>query len=433
VGFKRIFEERKVTAEEAVNHIKSNDCVVLGLACGEPTVLVNAMCDNKEQYENVTLLQMFTPSPAPYAQPGMEKHFRYNTYFCGPNTRDAINCNRGDFIPMNQSDVPTQFRDGSRKVDVALIQVSPPDKHGFCSYGVSVDYTKPAAEAAKIVIAEVNKQCPRTLGDSFIHVSEIDYIVESDREVISFPLAKIDEIDLKIGEYTASLIEDGSTIQIGVGAIPDAVVLSLKDKKDLGVHSELLTDSMVELYKAGVINGSRKTINKGKMVATLLCGTKNLYDFVDNNPDLEMHPTDYVNHPIVIAKNYRMVSVNACIQCDLMGQTGSEMIGKKQFSGTGGQNDFVRGASWAPEGKSILVFRSTTRDEKISKIVPMLDEGAALTNLRNDAGYVVTEYGIAELKNKTLKERAKALIYIAHPNFRDELKLEYEKRFSCSF
>jgi 4-hydroxybutyrate CoA-transferase len=433
MGWKDDYLNKLCAASEAVKYVKSNDWVVLGHACGEPTVLTEALVENKDDYENVTLMQMIALTNSKYAQPGMEKHFNLNTYFCGAKTRESINSGIGDFYPANLHQIPMQFKDGSRPVDVALIQVSTPDEHGYCSFGISVDYTKAGTESAKLVMAEVNKQYPRTFGDSCIHVSDIDYIVESDREVIAFPFATIDETDMKIGEYTASLIEDGSTLQIGVGSVPDAVVKCLEKKKDLGIHSEILTDSMISLVSKGVINGSKKSIHKGKMVATLISGTKFLYDFVDNNPLIEMYGADYVTHPMTIARNHKMVSVNSCIQCDLMGQTTGDMIGEKQYSGVGGQNDFVRGASMCPDGKSILVFRSATKDLKYSKIVPFIDSGSSIINTRNDVDYVVTEYGIAHLKNKSIKDRAKALISIAHPSFRESLKDEYARRFKQEF
>jgi 4-hydroxybutyrate CoA-transferase len=433
MDWKKIYAQRKVSAAEAVTHIKSNDYVVVGHAAGEPGVLLDAMVANKDQYRNVTLMHMIAMGTSPYCAPGLEENFVHNSFFCGKSSRDAVNAGRAVFTPMFQHEIPKLFTTGMVEVDAALIQVSKPDKHGYCSHGISVDYTKDASEAAKLVIAEVNDQMPRTLGDCFIHVSDIDYIVETSHSPVIVPPSVIDELDKKIGDLCASLIDDGSTIQLGIGSMPDAVAYALRDKKDLGVHTELISEALVDLIVAGVINGRRKTIHRCKIIATLLMGTKKLYDFVDDNPILEMHSTAYTNDPRVIAQNYRMTSVNSCIQIDLMGQSASETIGYRQFSGTGGQSDFMRGAAMADGGKSILVMKSTAKNNTVSKITPILDEGSAVTNLRNDVHYVVTEYGIADLKGKSLPQRARALINIAHPNFRDELREVYAQRFRHRF
>lgn len=432
MDFQEIYKNKVVSAKEAVQKIRSGDRVVLGHAVGEPTTVIEAMVEEKENYKDVEIVHMVAMGKAEYAKPGMEKHFRHNSIFVGGTTREAVSSGRGDFTPCFFSEVPKLFRE-SLPVDVALIQVTPPDEYGYCSFGVSNDYTKPAAECAKIVIAEVNDQMPRTMGDSFIHVSDIDYIVESSHPIIELKPAKIGDIERIIGENCASLIEDGSTLQLGIGAIPDAVLLFLKDKKDLGIHSEMISDGVVELVEAGVITNKLKTLHPGKVVVTFLMGTKKLYDFANNNPMLEMYPVDYVNAPSVIAKNHKMVSINSCVQVDLMGQIASESIGLKQISGVGGQVDFVRGSSICKDGISIMAMPSTTAKGKVSKIVPILDEGAAITTSRNDADYIITEYGIAHLKGKTLRERAKALINIAHPNFREDLIKEYEKRFHIKF
>jgi len=433
MSWKELYKSKLVSAEEAVKHIKSGDRVVLGHAVGEPLALVDAMVKNKDSYENVEIVHMVGMGKGEYTAPGMEPHFRHNAIFVGGCTRKAVNEGRADYTPCFFHEVPKMFREGYLPVDVALIQVSPPDQHGYCSFGVSVDYTKPAAEAAKLVIAEVNDQMPRTMGDSFIHVSQLDYIVETSRPIIELPPPKIGDVEKAIGENCASLIEDGSTLQLGIGAIPDAILLFLKDKKDLGIHSEMISDGVVELVEAGVINNSKKSINRGKSVVTFLMGTKKLYDYAHDNPAVAMHPVNYVNDPYVVAQNYKMVSINSCIQVDLMGQVASESIGLRQFSGVGGQVDFVRGAVMAKDGKSIIAMPSTASQGKVSRIVPFLDEGSAVTTSRNDVHYVVTEYGIAELRGKTLKQRARALIEIAHPDFRDQLIEEYERRFLCKF
>lgn len=313
--------------------------------------------------------------------------------------------------------------------DVTIIQVSPPDEHGYCSFRISCDYTKGAAENSKIVIAQINKCMPRTLGNSFIHISDMDYIVEYDQPILQLTPPKIGEIEKKIGEHCASLIEDGDTLQLGIGAIPDAVLSFLKEKKDLGIHSEMISDGVVDLILAGVINNKKKNIHTGKCIISFLMGSQKLYDYVNDNPSVELHPVDYVNHSFIIAQNNNMVSINSALQVDLMGQVNAESIGDMQFSGTGGQVDFVRGASMSNRGRSIIAMPSTASKGTISKIVMNLDLGSTVTTSRNDVDYVVTEYGIAILKGKTLRERAKALISIAHPDFRQQLMEQALKKF----
>lgn len=430
MNWKDIYKNRLVSADKAVSKIKSNSRVVFSHAVGEPSELIDALVRNKENYENLEIVHMVAMGKGEYAKPGMEKYFRHNSLFVGASTRDAVYSGRGDYTPCFFYEVPRLFRKGYLPVDVALIQVSEPDEHGYCSFGVSNDYTKPAAESAKLVIAEVNKNMPRTLGDSFIHVSDIDYMVKVSHPIIELKPAKLGEVEKSIGRYCASLIEDGSTLQLGIGAIPDAVLMFLKDKKDLGIHSEMISDGVVELVESGVINNSKKTLHPGKIVVTFLMGTRRLYDFVDNNPMVEMYPVDYVNNPLVIMKNNKMVSINSCVQVDLMGQVCSESIGLKQISGVGGQVDFVRGTDMAEDGKSIIAIPSTASHGKISRIVPLIDTGAAVTTSRNEVDYIITEYGIAHLKGKTLKDRARALINIAHPDFRESLTEEFEKRFN---
>ncbi|WP_125153253.1 acetyl-CoA hydrolase/transferase family protein [Clostridium rectalis] len=427
-----IYKSKVILAKEAIKKIKSGDRVVIGHAVGEPTSIIEEMVAHKDNYHDVEIVHMVAMGKADYAKVGMEKYFRHNSIFVGGTTRDAVNSGRGDFTPCFFTEVPRLFRE-NLSVDVALVQVSTPDEHGYCSYGVSNDYTKPAAECAKIVIAEVNDKMPRTMGNSFIHISDIDYIVESSHPIIELKPAKIGEVEKAIGENCASLIENGSTLQLGIGAIPDAVLLFLKDKKDLGIHSEMISDGVVELVESGVITNKAKTLHHGKIVVTFLMGTKKLYDFANNNPMLEMYPVDYVNDPTVIMKNNKMVSINSCVQVDLMGQVASESIGLKQISGVGGQVDFVRGANMCKNGKSIMAMPSTASKGKVSKIVPLLDQGAAVTTSRNDIDYIVTEFGVANLRGKTLKDRARALINIAHPNFKESLIEEFEKRFQGKF
>lgn len=425
---KKMYEEKKVTAEQAVKKIKSGDRVVVGHACGEPACLLNAMVDNKDEYENVEIVHMVAMGNARYCEEGMGKHFRHNALFVGGTTKKPVNDTRADFTPTFFFEVPKLFRE-KLPVDVVLAQVSPMDEDGYMSLGISVDYTKIACEVAKTVILQVNKNMPKTNGDSLIHISKATCIVECDETIYTLPRPEIGEIEKKIGENCAKLIKDGDTLQLGIGAIPDAVLSFLTDKKDLGIHSEMFTDGVVELVKKGVITNKKKKTHTGKMIATFLMGTRDLYDFVDNNDDVEMFPVDYVNHPCVIMKEDNIVSINSCVQVDLMGQVVSECIGKTQISGVGGQVDFVRGASMAKNGRSIIAMPSTVK-EKSSKIVIKIDDYAAVTTSRNDVDYVVTEYGIAELKGKTLRQRSENLIKIAHPKFREELIKYHNEKFN---
>lgn len=431
MDLKQLYEEKKITAQEAVKKIKSNDRVVVGHACGEPAHLLNAMVENKDEYENVEIVHMVAMGKAKYCDEGMDKHFRHNAIFVGGTTKKAVKEGRADFTPTFFFEVPKLLRD-RLKVDVVLAQASPMDEHGYMSLGISVDYTKPACEVAKIVIIQVNKNMPRTMGDSFIHISNVDYIVEYDEPIYTLPRPSIGEIERQIGENCAKLIQDGDTLQLGIGAIPDAVLSFLTDKKDLGIHSEMFTDGVVELVEKGVVTNKMKKTHTGKMVATFLMGTQKLYDFVNNNVSVEMFPVDYVNHPAVIMKEDNIVSINSCVQVDLMGQVVSESIGATQISGVGGQVDFVRGVSMAKNGRSIIAMPSTVKG-KSSKIVSKIDDYAAVTTSRNDVDYIVTEYGIAHLKGKTLKERSKALIKIAHPDFRKELIDYHNTKFNDNF
>ncbi|MGH4122044.1 MAG: acetyl-CoA hydrolase/transferase family protein [Clostridium sp.] len=431
--WKEVYKEKIVTASEASQKINSGDRVVIGHAVGEPKLVIDAMIENKESYGDVEIVHMVGMGKGKYAREEMAHHFKHNSLFAGASTREAINSARGEFTPCFFSEIPRLFREEYLKVNVAIIQVSEPDEHSFCSFGVSNDYTKVAAECADIVIAEVNKKMPRILGDNFIHLKDIDYIVEADYEIMELKKGEIGEVENEIGRNCSFIIEDGSTLQLGIGAVPDAVLLNLKDKKDLGIHSEMISDGVVDLVEAGVINNRKKTIHKNKIVATFLMGTKKLYNFADNNPMIDMFSVDYVNDPYVISQNDNMVSINSCIQIDLMGQIASESIGLKQFSGVGGQVDFIRGANRSKGGKAIIAVPSTASKGTVSRIVPFLDNGATVTTSRADVHYVVTEYGIAELRGKTLKERGRALINIAHPKFRGELIKEWERRFDSKF
>lgn len=431
MDWKTYYETHTETAQQAVERIHSGCRVVVGHACGEPAYLVEAMLNNAQAYENVEIVHMVAMGRAGYCAPEMAPHFRHNALFVGGTTREAVAQGRGDFTPCFFSEVPSFFRT-VLPVDVALVQVTPPDENGKCSLGVSVDYTLPAIRAAKTVIAQVNARMPYTGGESLVDVTDITSFVRHDEPIIQLQPPKIGPVEEAIGRNVASLVQDGDTLQLGIGAIPDAVLLFLKEKKDLGIHSEMFSDGVVELAEAGVITNARKTLHPGKYVATFLMGSQRLYDFVDHNPDVYMAPVDYVNDPFVIAQNNQMVSINSCVQVDLMGQIAAESIGYLQISGTGGQVDFIRGAARSKGGRSIIAMPSTVKG-KTSKIVALLDEGAAVTTGRTDADYVVTEYGIAALKGRTLRQRARALIEIAHPDFRDGLKAEFERRFHCTY
>ncbi|NPV70275.1 MAG: acetyl-CoA hydrolase/transferase family protein [Firmicutes bacterium] len=416
------YRKRLCSAEDAARAIKPGNRVVVGHACGEPQVLTTAMVNRAAELENVEVVHMVAMGPAEYCKPEMAPHFRHNALFVGGSTRKAVNEGRADYTPCFFHEIPNLFREGYLPVDVALIQVSPPDASGFCSYGVSVDYTKPAADGAGYVIAQVNKHMPRTLGDSFIHVSDIDFIVEADSPLLELPRPEITPVERAIGENVASLVTDGSTLQLGIGAIPDAVLSFLKDKKDLGIHTEMFSDGVVELVEAGVVTCRKKSLHPGKMVCTFLMGTKKLYDFVNDNPMVSMYSVDYTNDPWVIAKNDNLVAINSTLQVDLQGQCCSESIGFRQYSGTGGQVDFIRGAGKAKNGRGVIAMPSTAGGGKYSRIVISLDQGAAVTTSRNDVDVVVTEYGIARLRGKCIKQRAQELIAVAHPDFRESLK-----------
>ncbi|MTJ83380.1 MAG: acetyl-CoA hydrolase/transferase family protein [Telmatospirillum sp.] len=415
------YKDRIVSADQALAAVKSGDRIVVGHATGEPQALLEALVARADSLRDVEIVHMVAMGPAKYAQPGMEKSFRHNAFFLGGSTRKAFEEGRADFTPCFFSEVPRLFKTGAMPVDVALIQVSPPDEEGYCSYGVSADYTVAAAETAKVVIAQMNESFPRT-GGSRIALDKLTCIVMKNEPLIELPPPKIGDVERKIGENVASLIPDGATLQLGIGAIPDAVLLFLGGKKDLGIHSEMFSDGVVHLAETGVVTNTRKTLNPGKFVATFLMGTRKLYDFVDNNPSVIMQPVDYVNDPFVIGQHDNMISINSALQVDIMGQVNAEMIGTRQFSGIGGQVDFVRGASRSNGGKSIIAMPSTAAGGKVSRICLELDRGAAVTTSRTDVHYVVTEYGIAELKGKTLRQRADALIAIAHPDFRGTLR-----------
>ncbi len=423
----KTYRSKLVTAEEAVKVIKSNDKIIVQPGCACPHEVIRAMVERKEELHDVEIYHILIVGDLPYVQPGMEGHFKHKAFFIGGNARGAINEGRAEFIPIFLSEVTMLFKRGVLQADVALVQVSPPDEHGFCSYGIDVGNIKTPAEKAKVVIAQVNKNMPRGLGNSFIHVNKINYIVEHDA-----PLAELPQVDPNataeelrifdmIGKHVASLIEDGSTLQMGIGAIPDSVLRYLHDKKDLGIHTEMFSDGLIELIEEGVITGEKKTLHPGKIVAGFVLGTNRAYKFIDNNPIFEFHPQEYINDPFIVAQNNKMIAINSCIEVDLTGHVCSDSIGTKFFSGIGGQVDFIRGAARSEGGKPIIAVPSYVPGKNISRIVPQLKPGAGVVTSRGDVHYVVTEYGIAYLYGKTIQERARALINIAHPDFREEL------------
>lgn len=424
MGWKDYYRDHTMSAEEALKKIPDSSRVVFGHSVGEPGYLVDVLSDHPDWFHNIEICHMVSLGRNAYVAEGMQEHFHHNSWFASGGTSQAILEGRADYTPTFFFEAP-KMMDKYLPVDVALVMVTPPDEKGNVSLGVSCDYTVEAIKNADLVIAQVNDQMPWVYGETVISLYEIDCFVEHNAPLPESKIAKIGEVEEAIGKNCASLIQDGDTLQLGIGAIPDAVLAQLGDKKDLGIHSEMFSDGVVDLAKKGVINNSRKTIDPGKFVVTFLMGTKKLYDFVDHNPDVEMRTVDYVNDPRVVCKNDNIVCINSAIQVDFMGQVCAEAIGPKQISGVGGQVDFVRGASMAKNGRAIIAMPSTAAHGKISRIVPLLDKGAPVTTSRNDVDIIVTEYGIAYLKGKTLHERALSLIQIAHPKFRDDLMEQF--------
>lgn len=431
IDYMKNYENRILTPEEAARKIKSGDRVFLTGNCSVPQKVLKALVDYAPELENVEICQALSVGPADYVAPNMEGHLRVNTMFISGNIRKAVQEGRADFTPVLLSEFTLLFKNKFLPLDVALIHVSPPDEHGFCSLGVEVGLTKSPAESAKVIIAEVNQQMPRTLGDSFIHVSRLNYMVP-----VNYPLAEMAMSDEgpsdtaeKIAGFISDLIPDGATMQMGIGAIPDTVLKYLYHKKDLGVHSELFSDGVIDLVEAGVLTNARKSIHPGKIVAGFIIGSRRLYEWVDDNPLIELHPTEYVNDPFVVAQNDRMVAINSAIEVDLTGQVCADSIGPKLYSGVGGQLDFIYGASRSKGGVPIIALPSTTtlRDGTvITRITAMLKQGAGVVTSRNHVRYIVTEYGVADLYGKSIRQRSLQLIGIAHPNFRDELKCQAE-------
>jgi acyl-CoA hydrolase len=413
-----------VSAAEAVAGIRSGDQVYLQCAAATPSVLLDALVARAPELTGVKVVHLHCEGPGPHLRPEMAGHFRHRALFIGPNARAAVNEGRADYIPVFLSDVPRLFDAGLLPLDAVLVNATPPDRHGFCSLGTSVEAMHAAIRTAKTVIVQLNAAMPRTLGESFIHVSDIDLAVECDVPPYVVGAPAIGDVEERIGAYVADLVPDGATIQMGIGAIPSAVAAALGDKHDLGVHTELFTDVVVDLVEAGVINGSRKERNRGKIVAAFAMGTPRLYEFMADNPMIEMRSVDFTNDAHVIRSFSRMRAINSAIEVDLTGQIVADSIGHRMYSGVGGQMDFVRGASLATEGRAIIALPSTARGGAQSRIVATLTEGAGVVTTRAHARTIVTEYGVAEMWGRSLGQRAEALIAIAHPDSRARLRSE---------
>jgi acyl-CoA hydrolase len=412
---------RIVSPAEAVAGIRSGDQIFVQGAAATPTALLYAMVERAPELHDVSVVHMHAEGPGPHLAPEMAGHFWHKALFIGPNARQAINEGRAEYIPVFLSDIPHLFTRGLVPLDLAFINVSPPDPHGFCSLGTSVDATLAAVRSAKTVVAQLNQAMPRTLGNSFVHISDIDWAIEVDQPPYTYENPGPGEVEDRIAGYVADLIPDGATLQMGIGGIPTAVARALRDKKDLGVHTEMMTDVVVDLVEAGVITGRCKDLDRCKIVAAFMMGTQRLYDFVHDNPMIEMREVDYTNDTATIRKHRKMAAINSAIEVDLTGQVCADSIGWRLYSGVGGQMDFMRGAALAEEGRAIIALPSTTSDGRISRIVGSLKEGAGVVTTRAHAQTVVTEWGVAQLHGRGIAERARELIAIAHPDFRDEL------------
>jgi acyl-CoA hydrolase len=416
-----LYRQKTTTAADAVSLVHPGHTVYIHPGCATPITLVNALLARSEHLRDVEIIQMLTLGSADYARPEYEGRFRANALFIGSNLREAVAAGRADYTPIFLSEIEALFTSGAHPLDVVLLQVSPPDEHGYVSLGVGVDCTLNAARSARYVVAEVNDQMPRTLGDTFLHVSELTWLVETSRPLPQLASEPFTETQRRIAENVANLIPDGATLQLGIGGLPDAVLHCLWNHRDLGLHTEMFSDNVIPLIEAGIMNGMQKTLHKGKLVAGFVLGTRKLFDFINDNPRFEFHPIAYTNDPYVIAKNDRMVAINSAIEVDLTGQVCADSIGVYAYSGFGGQVDFIRGAARSREGKPIIALPSTAKDGTISRIVPMLKPGAGVVTSRADVRYVVTEHGVAFLHGKTLRQRAEALIQIADPKFQNEL------------
>ena len=419
-----------LSAEDAVSRIKSGDRVFLHTAAATPQRLIEAMVQRSEELRNVEIVSLHTEGDAPYAKPEYRESFRLNALFVGRNVRKSVQNGDGDAIPVFLSDVPSLFHNKILPLDVALVHVSPPDRHGYCSLGVSVDATLSAVHAAKMVIAQVNSNMPRTHGEGMLHISKIHAMVDVDDPLPETPRHPLSDIEIRIGRHIASIVEDGATLQLGIGAIPDATLAALSGHRDLGIHSEMFSDGVIDLVEKGVINGSKKRSHKEIMVASFLVGTRRLYDFVDDNPLVEMLPSDYVNDTREIRRNPKVTAINSALEIDMSGQVCADSIGQKYFSGVGGQMDFIRGAALSEGGKPIIALPSTTKNG-LSRIVPQLKTGAGVVTTRAHVQYVVTEFGIVNLHGKNLRQRAEALATIAHPDFSEDICRQAHELYGC--
>lgn len=420
------YQRKIVTASEAAQKLTSGDAVYIHSNAAAPASLIEGMLARAPHLRDVTILHLLTMGRAEYARKEFGESFRVHALFIGENVRKSVNEGRADYMPVFLSEIPALFERDIVPVDVCMIQVSPPDAHGYCSYGVSVDCTIAARRKARIVIAEVNKQMPRTLGRAFVHVDKFDYVVECDRELPELLADAPTSVEEAIGRNVASLIEDGATLQLGIGSIPNAILLQLGDKRDLGIHSEMLSDGVIDLIEKGIVTNDAKTVLPGKIAVSFVIGSRRLYDFVNDNPLFEFQTSDYINDPFVISQNHKMTAINSALQIDVTGQVAADSIGDYLYSGVGGQVDFIRGAARAKNGKAIIALPSTAKQGTVSRIVANLAIGSGVVTSRADVHYVVTEFGIAQLYGKTLKERMQALIAIAHPDFRDKLEADCE-------
>jgi acyl-CoA hydrolase len=422
---REIYFEKFMTEECIFNAIHPGNRIFIGTGCGEPQYLVKAMINyvraHPKAFFDTELLQVWTLGVAPYSDEKFKDNFRHNSFFIGNNTRDAVNQGLADYTPVFLSQVPDLFQKRLVPVDVALIQTSLPDEHGFMSLGISVDIVKAAAESASLIIAQMNPRMPRVLGETFINIKDVDFIIPYEEPLLEYEDTVADDIAQKIGTYVARIVQDGDTIQVGYGSIPNAILGHLKDKKHLGVHTELLTDGIVTLMKQRAIDNTLKELNRGKTVAAFCMGKRETYEYLHDNPAIEFRPVNYTNNPTVMARQKNMTAINSALEIDLSGQATAESLGKLFYSGIGGQSDFMRGAMLSPGGKTILALQSTAENDEISRIVPNLQEGAGVTLSRGDIHYVVTEFGIAYLHGKNIRERAMDLIAIAHPKFREWL------------
>ncbi|MCK4483728.1 MAG: GNAT family N-acetyltransferase, partial [Candidatus Thorarchaeota archaeon] len=428
------YKKKVLTANEAIGKIGRGSRIFLGTGCGVPYHLVQELANCADQMADNEIVHLLTLGDTPSADPKFQAQFRHNSFFVSANIRDAVAEGRADYTPIMLSDIPRLFRRKRMPLDVAMIQVSPPDEHGYCSLGIAVDITKSAAESANLVIAQVNNRMPVTHGDSFIQVNDVDYLVPHNEPLREFEAQEVDEVIDLIGSFVARLIENGSTLELGIGALPQAVCSNLMETgvRDLGVHTEMFSDSLIPLIESGIVNNKKKTIHRDKVIASFAMGTKKLYDFIDDNPMFHFHDTAYVNDPHVIGQNKRMIAINSALEIDLTGQVCADSIGHRFYSGIGGQVDFIRGASKSLGGKAIICMLSTAMDGEVSRIVPRLSEGAGVVTTRGDVDYIITEYGLATLHGKTIRERVLSLIAIAHPKFRNEL-LEAAKKMHYVF